>query len=201
MKILVTGFQPFGGERINPSFEVVKGLSSNISGAEIIKWELPTVFVKSSQAVIEIMEKEKPDIVLSIGQAGGRSSICVERIAINIDDARIPDNENQQPIDLPINPQGPAAYFSSLPIKAMVNEINSQGIAAMVSDSAGTFVCNHLMYGVLNHINLNGLNIKSGFIHIPYLPEQVIDKPNTPSMSLENLVMAIESAIIAIIRD
>lgn len=199
MKILVTGFDPFGGEKVNPSFEIIKKLKSDIAGAQVIKLEVPTVFKKSIKLVEEAIEKENPNIVLSIGQAGGRAAISIERIAINIDDARIQDNENNQPVDLTIDPEGLPAYFATIPIKSIVYAIKNQGIPASISDSAGTFVCNHIMYGILNYIYKNSLKIKSGFIHIPFLPEQVIDKANTPSMSLEIMLMAIETAITAIV--
>lgn len=195
MKVLITGFQPFGGETINPSFEVVRALRCDITKAELIKLELPTVFGKSIEMVTAAIAKEKPDFVLSIGQAGGKSSICVERVAINIDDARIADNENQQPIDIPINSLGPAAYFATIPIKAIVAAMKERNIPAAISDSAGTYVCNHVMYGVLDYISKNDLNIKAGFIHIPYLPEQTLDKPNMSSMSKETTLEAIHTAI------
>jgi pyroglutamyl-peptidase len=199
MKILVTGFDPFGGEKVNPAFEVIKKLSTNIAGVEVIKLEVPTVFKKSIEVVTKAIDKIGPDFVLNIGQAGGRFAVSVERVAINIDDARIPDNINQQPIDLPIDPEGQPAYFATLPIKAVAQAIKDNGIPAIVSDTAGTFVCNHLMYGVLNHIYKNKLNIKAGFIHIPFLPEQVINKPNTASMSVETLVKSIETAVAVIV--
>ncbi|SHF33655.1 pyroglutamyl-peptidase I . Cysteine peptidase. MEROPS family C15 [Caldanaerobius fijiensis DSM 17918] len=199
MKVLVTGFDPFGGEKVNPAFEVIKRLSSNIAGAEIVKLQVPTVFRKSIDVTIKAIEEEKPDFVLCIGQAGGRFAITVERVAINIDDARIPDNENNQPIDTPIDPEGEPAYFATIPIKAIVEAVKNEGIPAAVSNTAGTYVCNHLLYGVLNYINKNDLNIKAGFIHIPFLPEQVVDKPNMPSMSIETMVKAIEIAITTIV--
>ncbi|SEF73784.1 pyroglutamyl-peptidase I . Cysteine peptidase. MEROPS family C15 [Caloramator fervidus] len=201
MKILVTAFDPFGGEKINPSYEVLTRLNDVIEGAEIIKLQVPTAFYVSVDRAIEKIKEEKPDVVLSIGQAGGRFDITIERVAINIDDARIPDNLGQQPIDTPIDESGEPAYFSTLPIKAIVNGIREEKIPASISNSAGTYVCNHLLYGILNYIKKNKLNIKAGFIHIPYLPEQVIDKPNTPSMSIETMVKAIETAIKVIVRE
>jgi pyroglutamyl-peptidase len=174
---------------------VVKRVKENIAGAEIIKIQVPTAFNKSIEESVKKIEEINPDYVLNIGQAGGRSGISVERIGINISDARIPDNLNQQPVDLKIDEKGENAYFSTLPIKAIVEEIRNKNIPAVVSDSAGTYVCNHLLYGILNHIYKNNLNIKAGFIHIPYLFEQVINKPNTPAMDLETMVVAIETAI------
>ena len=146
MKILVTGFDPFGGEPTNPAIESVKRIDDNIEGAEIIKLEIPTVFHKAADVVEAKIKEVKPDVVLSIGQAGGRYGIAVERVAINQDDARIEDNEGNQPIDVAIREDGAPAYFSTLPIKAMVEEIKKENLPANVSNTAGTFVCNHIMY-------------------------------------------------------
>ena len=195
MKVLITGFDPFGGEKINPAWEAVKGIKDIIEGAKIIKLEIPTVFNKSIEKVKEAMELEKPDIVLCIGQAGGRYDMTVERVAINVDDARIEDNEKNQPIDIPVFEDGENAYFSNLPIKAMVEEIKGQGIPASISNSAGTFVCNHIMYGVLYHINKTYKNMRGGFIHVPFINEQVLDKKNQPYMPVEHISKAIEAAI------
>lgn len=199
MKILVTGFDPFDGEAINPALETIKSLPPTIAGAEIIIVEVPTVFDKAARVLEEKMTEYQPDAVLCIGQAGGRVDLTPERVAINQDDARIPDNEGQQPIDRTIRPDGPAAYFSTLPIKAMVESIRSAGIPASVSNTAGTFVCNHLMYQALYQAEKSFPNTKAGFLHIPYLPEQVLDKPGVPSMSLEVIVKGIEAAITAIV--
>lgn len=195
MKVLITGFDPFGGEKINPAWEAVKGIKDTIEGAKIIKLEIPTVFNKSIEKVKEAMELEKPDIVLCIGQAGGRYDITIERVAINVDDARIEDNEKNQPIDIPVFEDGENAYFSNLPIKAMVEEIKGQGIPASISNSAGTFVCNHIMYGVLYHINKTYKNMRGGFIHVPFINEQVLDKKNQPYMPVEHITKALEAAI------
>lgn len=199
MKILVTGFDPFGGEETNPAIESVKRIDENIEGAEIIKLEIPTVFHKASDVVEEKIKEVKPDVILSVGQAGGRYGITVERIAINEDDARIEDNEGNQPIDVKIREDGAPAYFASLPIKAMVEEIKKENIPASVSNSAGTFVCNHIMYQDLYLAEKYG-NIKAGFIHVPFLTEQVVDKPNTASMSLDDIVRGLNAAIRAIIK-
>ena len=180
MKVLVTGFEPFGGEKINPALEAVKGLPSEIQGAEVRWLEVPTVFHKSAQVLEEEMKRYQPDFVLCIGQAGGRSSLTPERVAINQDDARIQDNEGNQPIDRPIQLDGPPAYFSSLPIKAMVQAIKEEGLPASVSNTAGTFVCNHLMYQVLYLVEKEFPTIKAGFMHIPYMMEQVVNRPTTP---------------------
>ena len=199
MKILVTGFDPFGGEKINPAIESVKKLPEEIAGAQIIKLEIPTVCHQSLNVIDEAIAKYDPDVILSIGQAGGRTDITVERVGINIDDCRIPDNAGQQIIDEPIYPDGPTAYFSNLPIKAMVAKIQEQHIPASVSNTAGTFVCNHVLYGVRHMIETKYQGKRSGFIHIPFLPQQVIDKKNMPSMSLNTIVEALCAAIEAIV--
>lgn len=199
MKILVTGFDPFGGEPTNPAIESVKRIDNNIEGAEIIKLEIPTVFHKAADVVEEKIKEVKPDVVLSIGQAGGRYGITVERVAINQDDARIEDNEGKQPIDVVIREDGAPAYFSTLPIKAMVEEIKKENLPASVSNTAGTFVCNHIMYQDLYLAEKYG-NIKAGFIHVPFLTEQVVDKKDTASMSLEDIVKGLNAAIRAIVK-
>lgn len=195
MKILLTAFTPFDGESINPALEAMKLLPDKIGNLEVLKLELPTVFGKSARLVLETIEQEKPDFVLSIGQAGGRAEITPERIAINIDDARIPDNEGNQPVDRPIYLDGENAYFSNLPIKAMVEAIKKEGVPASVSNSAGTYVCNHLLYSVLYYIKKNTLPIKAGFIHVPYIPEQTLDKKDKPSLPLAEIVRGLEAAI------
>lgn len=195
MKILVTGFDPFGGEKINPAYETIKRLDNNIKKAEIVKLEIPTVFQKSIKVLNKKIAKEKPDVVLCIGQAGGRYDITVERVAINIDDARIRDNEGKQPVDEHIFHDGDAAYFSNLPIKAMVKNIRRGNIPASISNSAGTFVCNHIMYGLLYLIDKKYPDIRGGFIHVPFLPQQVVNKNNTPSMNLKDITKALTLAI------
>ena len=201
MKILVTGFDPFGGEPINPAIESVKRLPDNIAGAEIIKLEIPTVRKKSLEKIEEAINKHNPDVILSIGQAGGRFDISIERVGINLDDFRIPDNEGNQTIDEPIFPDGENAYFVKLPVKAMVQNVQKNNIPASVSYTAGTFVCNHVLYGVLYLIEKKYKGKKSGFIHIPFLPEQVVDKRNTPSMELSTIVKGLTAAIEAIVKN
>ena len=199
MKILVTGFDPFGGEKVNPALEAVKSLPSEIHGAEIHWVEIPTVFYKSAEVLETAIVRFQPDAVLCIGQAGGRASLTPERVAINQDDARIPDNQGNQPIDTPIRLDGEAAYFSTLPIKAMVQAIKEEGLPATVSNTAGTFVCNHLMYQALYLADKKFSHMRAGFMHIPYMTEQVINKPNTASMNLTDIVRGIEAAIGAIV--
>ena len=161
---------------------------------------MPTVFHKSAQVLEEEMSRYQPDFVLCIGQAGGRTSLTPERVAINQDDARIPDNEGNQPIDLPIRADGAPAYFSSLPIKAMVQAIKKEGLPASISNTAGTFVCNHLMYQALYLAEKKFPHVKAGFMHIPYMMEQVVNRPTTPAMSLVDIRRGIEAAIGAMIE-
>ncbi len=195
MKVLVTGFDPFGGEPVNPAFEAVKLLPRTIAGADVDILEIPTVFHKSIEAVVKRAEEMCADRILMVGQAGGRFEITVERVGINVDDARIPDNEGNRPGGVPIDPDGPAAYFATLPVKAMTERIRSRGIPAKVSNTAGTFVCNHVLYGVLNAAAKKGLPVKAGFIHVPYLPEQAAGKDSVPSMSAATIAAALEAAV------
>lgn len=196
-KVLITGFDPFGGETTNPSYEAIKLLPNVINNVEIIKLEIPTVFNKSITKVAEAMVLHQPDIVINVGQAGGRFDITPERVAINQDDARILDNEGNQPIDSSIASDGEAAYFATLPIKSIVKNIKAANVPASVSNTAGTFVCNHIMYGVLNIIDKTPefSHIKAGFIHVPFITSQVIDKPNMPSLTLEQIATGLEIAI------
>ena len=198
MKVLLTAFDPFGGDTVNPANEAVKLVSNNVNGVEVVKVEVPTVFHKSIDVVAKAIEEEKPDAVFCIGQAGGRAELTPERVAINIDDARIADNEGNQPIDVKVFEDGEPAYFATLPIKAMVAAIRNAGIPSSVSNTAGTFVCNHLMYGVLYTLAKKYPGVRGGFMHVPFIPEQVIARPNTPSMALSDIVKGIEAAITAI---
>lgn len=195
MKVLVTGFDPFGGESINPALEAVKMLKDEIAGAEIVKLQIPVVAGKSIEKVHEKMKEVNPDIVISVGQAGGRFGVTPERVAINITDARIPDNEGNQPIDEPIFADGDAAYFSNLPVKAMVQAIKDAGYPSSLSNSAGTYICNHVMYGILYYIHKEFPGVRGGFIHVPYAASQVVDKPNMPSMAIADITAALEAAI------
>ncbi|MFI3209589.1 MAG: pyroglutamyl-peptidase I [Peptostreptococcaceae bacterium] len=195
MKILLTGFDPFGGEIINPAQEAVKKVKTEINGAEVIKITIPTVVEKSLEEIEKAIEIHSPDIVLSIGQAGGRFDMTPERVAININDFRIPDNEGNQIIDEKIRPDGENAYFTNLPVKAMVENMKKNYIPASLSNTAGTFVCNHVMYGIMYLIDKKYPNIKGGFMHIPYTTSQVINKNDMPYMSLDEIVKGIEFAL------
>ena len=198
MKVLITGFDPFGGEKINPAWEAVRALPDNIDGIEVVKLQIPTVFKKSAKKLFENIDSVKPDVVICVGQAGGRYEFSVERVAINIDDGRIPDNDGYQPVDSFVFEDGENAYFSTLPIKAIVEEVKKVGIPSAVSNTAGTYVCNHIMYSLLYYLNKNNLNIKGGFIHVPFIPEQVVEKKNTPYMELTRITKALEISIKAI---
>lgn len=200
MKILVTGFDPFGGESVNPAWEAVKSLPSEINGATVKTLQIPTVFNDSANKVFAAIDEFQPDAIVCVGQAGGRTAVTPERVAINMDDARIPDNIKQQPIDVVIQEDGAPAYFSTLPIKAMVQNMLKAGVPASVSNTAGTFVCNHIMYQVLYYIDKKGLNAKAGFIHIPFMPTQVVDKPTQPSMSLDDIIKGLTSCVSTIVE-
>ncbi len=199
MKVLLTGFEPFGGETLNPAKEAVKMVKSEIKGAEIVKCYVPVVFGKAIETVHEAMKKENPDVVLCIGQAGGRYEMTPERVAINCDDARIPDNEGNSPVDQPVFADGAPAYFSTLPIKKMVQYMKAANVPASISNTAGTYVCNHLMYGVRYYIEKEFPNAIGGFMHVPYLHEQVMTKANTASLSKEDVIKGIEASIEAIV--
>ena len=193
--VLITGFEPFGGESVNPSWEVVSGLDNAIiAGCRVVARQLPCVFGESLAVLNAAIDALSPSLVLAVGQAGGRTDITVERVAINVDDARIADNQGQQPVDVPIVAEGPAAWFSTLPIKAMVMAMRNAGIPASVSQTAGTFVCNHVMYGLLHSLRHRS-GAKGGFIHIPYLPEQAAAHPGEASMAVDTVRAALETAI------
>lgn len=199
MKIMLTAFDPFGGDKINPALEAVKLVRPELFQAEIIKVEIPTVFGKSIRTALAAMQEHQPEVVFCIGQAGGRFDMTPERVAINLDDGRIPDNEGNQPIDSPIFEDGEPAYFSMLPIKAMVQSMKDAGIPASVSNTAGTYVCNHIMYGVLYHIHKRFPGMRGGFMHVPFTTEQIVNRPNTPGLSTEQIARGIEVSIQAII--
>ena len=202
MKILVTGFDPFDGEEVNPANEAVKLLPRNISGAEIITIEIPTVFGRGAESVEKAIIEYNPDAVVCIGQAGGRSCISIEKIGINLREASIPDNDGNQPIDERIKEDGENAYFSTLPVKAMVSNVRKNGIPAHLSYTAGTYVCNDVMYLLLYMIDKKYPNIKGGFIHVPYATEQVVDKPNNiSSMPIQTIAKGLEYAIEAIVNN
>lgn len=200
MKILVTGFTPFGGEQINPSWEAARRLPNRIGGAELIKHEIPTEFDASGAALHKLLTELRPDAVLCVGQYGGANCIRVERVAINLRDARIADNAGKQPTDEPVVPGGPDAYFATIPTREIVDALHEQGIPAQLSYSAGTFVCNNLLYCALHESERSNPAPRCGFVHVPYLPEQTKDG-NAPSMGLEMTVKALHIAVEAIAEE
>lgn len=200
MRILVTGFDAFGGETVNPALEAVKLLPAQIEGAQLVPLEIPTARRRSLEVIERAMRQCRPDVVVSVGQAGGRAGMTVERVGINVDDFRIPDNDGDQPVDEPIAPDGPDAYLTNLPIKAMVEAMREAGVPADVSNTAGTFVCNHVLYGVRHLCETRYPGVRNGFIHVPYLPEQVVDKPGEPSMELSDIVRGLSVALAVLTR-
>lgn len=202
MKVMVTGFDPFGGESVNPAYEAIKLLPDEIGGAQIVKLEVPTVFGKAGEVLEAGITKHQPDAVICVGQAGGRSGMTVEKTAINLQDARIPDNAGMQPVDKQIKEDGETAYFASIPVKAMVAKMRENGIPAFVSYTAGTFVCNDLMYSLLYLIDKKYPQIRGGFIHVPYAMGQTVDKPiGTASMALEMIAKGLEYSVLAVIEN
>lgn len=193
--VLLTGFEPFNKATINPSWEAVvalKGWRNEHFAVEVRR--LPCVFGLANRVMAGLLEELQPDVVIATGQAGGRAELSVERVAINVDDAYIVDNEGQQPIDSRIVEDGPAAYFSTLPIKAIVQEMRDRGLKAGVSQTAGTFVCNHVFYGLMHHTA--GTNTRAGFIHVPFLPEQVLERADgAPSMALDDIIEGLRAAV------
>ncbi|WP_068784039.1 pyroglutamyl-peptidase I [Paenibacillus phocaensis] len=195
-KLLLAGFEPFGGEPINPAIETVRRLRGcEVGSYEVVGLELPTVFGQSLERLLEAIKETEPEVVIALGQAGGREGISFERIAVNLSDAAISDNAGNQPVDVPVVPEGPAAYWTTLPVKRLADRLGAVGIPASLSLSAGTFVCNHLFYGLMHHIAVSGKPIRGGFIHVPYLPEQAERHPGTPSLSLEQLIAGLKVAI------
>ena len=186
-KLLVTGFDPFGGEAVNPSWEAVQRLPERVGDYEIRTLQLPTVFGLAAQKVLELAEQFQPDAILCVGQAGGRNGISVELLGINLREARIPDNAGNQPQNVPVIEDGPAAYFSTLPVRSIVSAVNEAGIPAVLSYSAGAFVCNDLLYTLLHRYA--GTQTQVGFIHVPFLPEQA--KDSAPSLPLDTIVQAL----------
>ena len=193
-KLLITGFDPFGGETINPSWEAVQKLAPQIGNYELKKLQIPTIFGKAFENVASAMEEYAPDAVICVGQAGGRSSITPEVIGINLREAGIPDNAGNQPANEPVVADGPAAYFSTLPVREIVRAVKNEGIPCALSYSAGAFVCNDVLYSLLHHCH--GSKTLAGFIHVPFLPQQA--KENIPSMPEETIVKALTLAIEAL---
>ena len=190
-QLLITGFEPFGGETVNPSWEAVRLLPETLGNYKLTKLQIPTVFGRAAGTVLETARTLQPDVILCIGQAGGRSGVTPEVVGINLREARIPDNAGNQPENVPVVENAPAAYFSTVPVRAMVASIRDAGVPAALSYSAGAFVCNDVLFSLLHAYD--GAQTKVGFVHVPFLPEQA--KENTPSLPLADIVRALTAAI------
>lgn len=200
MKILVTGFDPFGGETVNPAWEAVRRLPQTIDGAEIVTMMIPTIFGKAPEEILAEVERVHPDAVISVGQAAGRTAITPERIAINCESASIADNAGFQPDEQPVVPGGPDGYFSLLPVIKMVEAIQAEGLPGKISNTAGTFVCNHVMYHLLHACHTRYPGMISGFVHVPCIPEQNTDHPERFGMELSDIVRGLKAAVWAVVR-
>ena len=201
MKILVTGFDPFGGETVNPAWEAVSRLPAETGGAEVVKLQIPTMFGRAPEAVLREVERVRPDFVVSVGQAAGRTAITPERIAINCEEASIPDNAGFQPAGGPVVEGGPDGYFSLLPVKEMAAAIQAAGLPGKVSNTAGTYVCNHLMYHILHACHTRYPGMRSGFIHVPCIPEQQAGHPEWFALPLEEIVRGLTAALEVLAND
>ena len=193
-QLLITGFDPFGGETVNPSWEAVSRLPEVIGDYQLTKLQIPTVFRTAAEIVLAAAADAVPDVILCVGQAGGRAAVTPERIAINCMDAKRPDNAGNQPAETPVLPGGPDGIFSTVPVRAMAEAITAAGLPGRVSNTAGTFVCTDTLYRLLHH--WAGTGTRVGFIHVPYLPEQAPD--GAPSMSLAEILAALTAAIRAL---
>lgn len=190
-QLLITGFEPFGGETVNPSWEAVRLLPEELGDYRLTKLQIPTVFGRAAGTVLETARTLHPDVILCIGQAGGRSGVTPEVVGINLREARIPDNAGNQPENVPVVENAPAAYFSTVPVRAMVGAIRDAGVPASLSYSAGAFVCNDVLFSLLHHYRETETRV--GFVHVPFLPEQA--KEAAPSLPLADIVRALTAAI------
>ncbi|KJY41941.1 Pyrrolidone-carboxylate peptidase [Streptomyces sp. NRRL B-1568] len=199
-RVLLAGFEPFGGETVNPSWEAVRAVADEPpGGVDVTAVRLPCVFGAALDVLREAVRAVRPGLVLCTGQAGGRPDLTIERIAVNLDDARIPDNSGGQPVDRPVVPGGPAAYFATLPVKRCVAAVRAAGLPASVSQTAGTFVCNHVFYGLMHLAATEHPTLRGGFVHIPYIPEQVVDR-SEPSLPLAAAAEALRVIVITAAR-
>jgi pyroglutamyl-peptidase len=192
LRALVAGFEPFGGDKVNPSSLAVARLKKKYGSLVVHTATLPCSFARSTGVLQHAINKVKPDIVLCVGLAGGRSELCLERIGINVQDARIRDNDGRRPIDKPVVKGGPAAHFATLPIKACVAAMRQAGLAAAVSNTAGTFVCNHILYALMDIASRHPTPLRGGFLHVPYAPEQIARVGTAPSMAIADVARGIE---------
>ena len=198
MKVLISAFEPFGGEAINPSSLILNQLPEHLGDLDLIKTLLPVTFYGASKQLAEAIDTYNPDFVISLGQAGGRSALTIEKIGINMNEAPIPDNAGQQPRNERIADEHPDGYFTTLPLDAMLSACHKAKVPCQISYSAGTYVCNHVMFSALAHIQKRQLPTRAGFIHIPYVPEQVLDKPNQPSMGLSQMIEGIQAMLLCL---
>ena len=189
--LLITGFDPFGGETVNPSWEAVSRLPDTVGQYRLTKLQIPTVFAAAADAVLAAAKADRPDVILCIGQAGGRDAVTPERIAVNMASASIPDNAGNRPVEAPILPGGPDGIFATVPVAAMAEAIVGAGLPGKISNTAGTFVCNDTLYRLLAHFAGTGTRV--GFIHVPHLPGQA--KAGSPSMELSDIIRALTAAI------
>lgn len=202
MKLLVTGFDPFGGESVNPAYEAVKALPDTLAGAQLYKRELPTSFGRGPSLLAHYLQELRPDMVVCVGQAGGIPAVRIEKVAINLADARIPDNDGAQPLDTALQPGGPTAYFSTLPVKAIVQAVQGRGLPCSVSYTAGTYVCNAVMYTALHLAATQYPGLRAGFIHVPYIPQQAADKAAlTPCLPCETITQCLTAALFAALTE
>ena len=196
--ILLTGFEPFGGESVNPSWEIARALDGWVCEGRTVRAVcLPCAFGDALRTLDDALAAHRPELAMCLGQAGGRAEISIERAALNVDDARIPDNLGRQPIDAAVVADGPAAYFSTLPIKAIARDVRAAGVAAAVSNTAGTFVCNHVFYALMHRLATASAlaHARGGFVHVPYTPEQVAARPGVPAMALATQIEGIRQAL------
>ena len=201
--ILLTGFEPFGGESVNPSWQIAQALDGWACDGRVVRAALlPCAFGEALRVLDAALDDLCPELVMGLGQAGGRAEISIERVALNIDDARIPDNLGRQPVDAPVLAHGPAAYFSTLPIKAIARDVRAAGIAAAVSNTAGTFVCNHVFYALMHRLATTPAlaRTRGGFVHVPYALDQVAGRPGVPAMALDAQVEGIRQALRSAVR-
>lgn len=192
--LIITGFDPFGGDTVNPSWEAVRRLPDAIGNYRLTRLEIPTIFETAARAVLAAAQADTPDVILCVGVAGGRDAVTPELIGINWNHARIPDNAGHQPVEVRIDPQGPAGIFATVPVSAMAKAIRSAGIRGAVSHTAGSFVCNDTLYRLLRHYEDTAVRV--GFIHVPCLPRQA--KAGGASMALEDIIRGLEAAISAL---
>ena len=189
--IVLTGFDPFGGDTVNPSTAIAQALhGQRIAGNTVVAAQLPTAFGAAQERLRGLVQQHQPTLVLCLGQAGGRAALSIERVAINLVDARIPDNQGQQPVDTPVLAQGPAAYFATVPVKAMLQAVRACGLPGEVSLSAGSFVCNAVFYGLMHHLAQSHPGARGGFVHVPWLPEQ-----GTPALPLRDMVRGVHALL------